>query len=98
MVAGRKEVPRLRSGLRDMRNLSRFLPDAFTLSILAVVIFCAGATLQAVEMLGGHLVHGGAIIDAAFGEKLLAIILLVILAILFKPMVDEWLKREGKLL
>jgi len=57
--------------------------DTLQAAILVAVIFCAGATLQAVEMLGEHLVNRGAIIDPVFGEKLLAIILLVILAILF---------------
>lgn len=57
--------------------------DALQVAILVAVIFCAGATLQAVEMLGEHLVNRGPILDAAFGEKLLAIILLVILAVLF---------------
>ncbi len=64
-------------------NVETLVFDTLQASILVVVIFCAGATLQAVEMLGAHLVHGGAIIDSAFGEKLLAIVLLVILAILF---------------
>jgi hypothetical protein len=70
---------------RDVRelNVENLVFDSLQAAILAVVIFCAGAILQAVEMLGGHLVHGGAIIDAVFGEKLLAIVLLVILAILF---------------
>jgi len=57
--------------------------DTLQAAILVAVIFCAGATLQAVEMLGEHLVARGTIIDRAFGEKLLAIILLVFLAILF---------------
>ena len=57
--------------------------DSLQVAILVAVIFCAGATLQAVEMLGEHLVNRGPILDGAFGEKLLAIILLVILAVLF---------------
>ena len=57
--------------------------DTLQVAILVAVIFCAGATLQAVQMLGAHLVNRGPILDAAFGEKLLAIILLVILAVLF---------------
>ena len=57
--------------------------DTLQIAILIAVIFCAGGALQAVEMLGAHLVDQGPIIDPAFGEKLLAIILLVILAILF---------------
>lgn len=57
--------------------------DTLQIAILVAVIFCAGATLQAVEMLGAHLIDGGVIIGPLFGRKLLAIILLVILAILF---------------
>ena len=47
------------------------------------IIFAAGATLQAIEVLAEHLIGRGEIIGGVFGEKLLAIILLVILAILF---------------
>ncbi len=57
--------------------------DTLQIAILTAVIFAAGATLQAVEMLGEHLINRGPIIDPVFGEKLLAIVLLVILAILF---------------
>ena len=64
-------------------NVDNLVFDTLQAAILVAVIFCAGATLQAVEMLGEHLVHGGAIIDPIFGEKLLAIVLLVILATLF---------------
>ena len=64
-------------------NVEALVFDALQAAILTAVIFCAGATLQAVEMLGEYFVRRGPIIDAAFGEKLLAIILLVILAIIF---------------
>ena len=64
-------------------NVDNLVFDTLQAAILVAVIFCAGATLQAVEMLGEHLVHGGPIIDPIFGEKLLAIVLLVILATLF---------------
>jgi hypothetical protein len=64
-------------------NVDNLVFDTLQSAILVAVIFCAGATLQAVEMLGEHLVHGGAIIDPTFGEKLLAIVLLVILATVF---------------
>ena len=57
--------------------------DTLQVAILIAVIFAAGATLQAVAMLGEHLINRGAIIDPVFGAKLLAIIVLVILAILF---------------
>lgn len=57
--------------------------DSLQATILIAVIFFAGATLQAVEILGAHLVNRGAIIDPVFGRQLLAIVLLVIMAILF---------------
>ena len=57
--------------------------ETLQVAILIAVILCAGATLQAVVMLSEHLTGGGAIIDSGFGDRLLSIILLVILAILF---------------
>ena len=57
--------------------------DTLQIAVLVAVIFCAGATLQAVEMLGEHLIAGGTPFGPVFGRKLLAIILLVILAVLF---------------
>jgi hypothetical protein len=70
------------SNVRDL-NVDNLVFDSLQAAILVVVIFCAGATLQAVEMMGEHLVNRGPVVDAAFGEKLLAVILLIILAILF---------------
>jgi hypothetical protein len=57
--------------------------DTLQAAILVAVIFCAGATLQAIEVLSEFFVDRGPILDVAFGEKLLAIILLVILALIF---------------
>ena len=57
--------------------------DTLQAAILVAVIFCAGATLQAIEVLSEYFIGRGPIFDAAFGEKLLAIVLLVILAVLF---------------
>jgi hypothetical protein len=57
--------------------------DTLQVAILVAVIFCAGGTLQVIEMLGEHLVNRGPVVGAAFGEKLLAIVLLVLLAIVF---------------
>jgi hypothetical protein len=64
-------------------NVDNLLFDTLQASILIAVIFAAGATLQAVEVLGEHLVNRGPIIDPSFGGKLLAIVVLVILALLF---------------
>jgi hypothetical protein len=64
-------------------NVETLVFDTLQAAILAVVIFCAGATLQAIEMLGEYFINRGPIFEAAFGEKLLAIFLLVIFAVLF---------------
>jgi hypothetical protein len=64
-------------------NVDTLVFDTLQAAVLAAVIFCAGATLQAIEVLSEYFVNRGPIIDAAFGEKLLAIFLLVILAVIF---------------
>ena len=64
-------------------NVEVLVFDSLQVAILVAVIFCAGGTLQSVAMLGEHLVNRGAIVGSGFGEKLLAIILMVIMAILF---------------
>jgi hypothetical protein len=64
-------------------NVDTLVFDTLQAAILVVVIFCAGATLQAIEVLGEYFVNRGPIFDTAFGEKLLAIFLLVILAVIF---------------
>jgi hypothetical protein len=83
-------------------NVEILLFDSLQVSILVAVIFCAGGTLQAVAMLGEHLVGRGAIVGGAAGEKLLAIILMVILAILFyllhhlvRAFRDGWTTRRA---
>ncbi len=82
--------------------METLLFDSLQVSILVAVIFCAGGTLQAVAMLGEHLVGRGAIVGGEFGEKLLAIILMVILAILFyllhhvvRAFRDGWTTRRA---
>ena len=64
-------------------NVDTLVFDTLQAAILAAVIFAAGATLQAIEVLSEYFVNRGPIFDAAFGEKLLAIFLLVILAVIF---------------
>lgn len=64
-------------------NAEELVFDTLQTAILIAVIFAAGATLQAIAMLSEHLIERGPIIDPAFGEKLLAIVLLVLLAIVF---------------
>ena len=83
-------------------NVEALLFDSLQVSILVAVIFCAGGTLQSVAMLGEHLVGRGAIVGGEFGEKLLAIVLLVILAILFyllhhlvRAFRDGWTTRRA---
>src|SRR5271154_6978928 len=64
-------------------NVDALVFDTLQAAILAAVIFSAGATLQAIEVLSEYFVNRGPIFDAAFGLKLLAIVLLVILALIF---------------
>ena len=64
-------------------NAETLVFDTLQAAILAAVIFSAGATLQAIEVLSEYFVNRGPIFDAAFGRKLLAIVLLVILAVIF---------------
>ena len=64
-------------------NVENLVFNTLQASILIAVIFFAGATLQAVEILGQHLVDRGPIVDATFGSKLSSIIILIIFAILF---------------
>ena len=64
-------------------NVDTLVFDTLQAAILVAVIFCAGGTLQAIEMMGEYFVRRGPIVDGALGEKLLAVILLVILAIIF---------------
>src|SRR5580700_4601416 len=64
-------------------NVDTLVFDTLQAAILVSVIFCAGGTLQAIEVLSEYFVNRGPIFDAAFGEKLLSILLLVILAVIF---------------
>ena len=64
-------------------NAQDLVFDTLQIVVLVAVILCAGATIQAVEMLGFHLMNDGSVIDAEFGRRLLSVFLLVILAVLF---------------
>jgi hypothetical protein len=64
-------------------NVDTLVFDTLQAAILVAVIVGAGATLQAIEVLSEYVINRGPIFDAAFGEKLLAIFLLVILAVIF---------------
>ncbi len=57
--------------------------DTLQVALLVALILCAGGILQVIEMLSGHLIDEGAILDPIFGRKLLAMIILVVLAIGF---------------
>lgn len=57
--------------------------DTLQIAILAAVILCAGATIQAVEMLSEHLMNDGQLITAVFGSRLLSVFVLMLMAILF---------------
>jgi cation transport ATPase len=83
-------------------NVDTLVFDTLQAAILAAVIFSAGATLQAVEVLSEYFVNRGPIFDAAFGEKLLSIVLLVMLAVIFyllhyvvRAMRTGWLPRRA---
>jgi hypothetical protein len=64
-------------------NVDNLVFDTLQAAILACVIFCAGATLQAIEILSEYFVNRGPIFDPVFGNRLLSIVLLVILAMIF---------------
>lgn len=64
-------------------QVQSLLFDTLQIAVLTAIIFTAGATLQAIEKLSEYLINRGAIFDPVFGKKLLAILLLVILAIIF---------------
>jgi hypothetical protein len=70
---------------RDVTELTvdNLVFDTLQAAILACVIFCAGATLQAIEILSEYFVNRGPIFDPVFGNRLLSIVLLVILALIF---------------
>jgi hypothetical protein len=82
-------------------DVSGLVFDTLQIAILVAVIFFAGATLQAVEMLAEHLMGRGAIFDAAFGGTLVSIAVLVILTVLFyllhhvvRAFRDGWQTRQ----
>jgi len=64
-------------------NVDNLVFDTLQAAILASVIFCAGATLQAIEILSEYFVNRRPIFDPAFGGRLLSIVVLVILAVAF---------------
>ncbi|NKC13306.1 MAG: hypothetical protein GKR94_14265 [Gammaproteobacteria bacterium] len=57
--------------------------NALQIAILIAVVFCAGATLQALELLAADIMQTGPELEENFGSRILAIIVLIILAALF---------------
>lgn len=57
--------------------------ETLQIAIMTAVIFCAGAILQSIVGLASQLLENRALLSSAIGEKLLAIVLLVILVIVF---------------
>ena len=57
--------------------------DTLQIAILVAIIFTAGATIQAVEMIGQHLMSDAPNPEVSFGQRLLSIIVLLILVVLF---------------
>ncbi len=64
-------------------EVDRLVFDTLQIGILVAVIFSAGAILQAIAMLGAHVIERGPIFDPVMGRRVLAIILLVIMAVAF---------------
>jgi len=71
--------------LRNVTELDagKLVFDTLQIAILVAVILCAGATLQAVEMLAEILVRRDPVIGAEFASTFVSIVVLVILAVLF---------------
>ncbi len=63
-------------------DVSGLVFDTLQIAILVAVIFFAGATLQAVEMLAEQLM-GATESDRTFGSTLISIVVLMILTVLF---------------
>lgn len=64
-------------------NVEALVFDTLQISIMTVVILCAGAILQSVELLSEHLLLREMAVQQTFGERILTILLLIILAVLF---------------
>ena len=64
-------------------NADALVFDTLQAAILVSVIFCAGGTLQAIEVLSEYFVNRGPVFDPAVGEKIFSIFLLVILTLIF---------------
>jgi ABC-type xylose transport system permease subunit len=64
-------------------DVSGLVFDTLQISILVAIILCAGATLQAVEMLAEGLIARQAPDGGTFGRTFVSIVLLVILTVLF---------------
>ncbi len=64
-------------------DVSGLVFDTLQISILVAVILCAGATLQAVEMLAEGLIARQPVAGGTFGRTFVSIVLLVILTVVF---------------
>lgn len=64
-------------------DVSGLVFDTLQISILVAIILCAGATLQAVEMLAEGLIAREPLAGGSFGRTFVSIVLLVILTVVF---------------
>lgn len=64
-------------------NAEELIFDTLQIAILVAVIFCAGATLQAIVMLSEYFIGQSDVAERGLGSHVLTIILLVILAVAF---------------
>ena len=64
-------------------NVEGLVFDTLQISIMTVVILCAGAVLQSVELLSEHLLLREVAVQQTFGGRILTILLLIVLAIVF---------------
>ena len=64
-------------------NVEALVFDTLQISIMTVVILCAGAILQSVELLSEHLLLQEVAVPQTFGGRILTIVLLIILAFVF---------------
>lgn len=64
-------------------NVEALVFDTLQISIMTVVILCAGGILQSVELLSEHLLLREMAVQQTFGERILTILLLIILAVVF---------------
>ncbi|MCH8076129.1 MAG: hypothetical protein IIC13_12350 [SAR324 cluster bacterium] len=64
-------------------NIERMVLTSLRGSVFTVIVLSGGATLQAVMLFAVHLLRNGYAMDRAFGDRLVAIVVLVIVTAVF---------------